>query len=255
MVNLTARAAGRCSTPSFARYLGAWVSAQTVAVLAQAAEPFAFRGGTARTGVRLARALLATGLLGLLEREVFGQDVPGANDNASGSAFAAALAVECATARLEGTRIVLLLTGCEESGTLGAQPFLDAHDTSGWLFVNFDDVGGAATLRYLRREGVISKFRADASLVAVAEGVASGRPELRLAPTDSAAGLTYDTSAVIARGRRALSLSAQDGFIPDLHWPTDAYENVYRDAIDRTLETGREMSAAIDRDEAVAPSA
>ena len=87
---------------------------------------------------------------------------------------------------------MLVITGCEESGTLGSQAFLDAHDTDGWLFLNFDNVGGGGTLRYLRREGVITHWDADEGLVRVAEGVARqpagaadgrrgppGRPDLR----------------------------------------------------------------------------
>ncbi|MGI9557323.1 MAG: hypothetical protein ACR2N5_05200, partial [Solirubrobacterales bacterium] len=76
------------------------------------------------------------------------------------------------------------------------------------------------------------------------------RPDLRMGPADSPAGLTYDSSPITARGGRALTLSTQDGSIPNLHRETDTYENVDRDGIGRTLEAGRELLAAIDRGEA-----
>jgi hypothetical protein len=146
---------------------------------------------------------------------------------------------------------VLLITGCEEAGLLGAQAFLRAHDTSGWLFVNFDNVGGPATLRYIRREGLVQKWDADPALVAIAERIRADRPELGLEPADRPIGLTYDATAVLARGGRALTFVAGDrGVIPNYHSPTDTVENVAPEALSRALEVGREMLRAVDRGEA-----
>ncbi|HEX2436492.1 MAG TPA: M28 family peptidase, partial [Solirubrobacterales bacterium] len=147
------------------------------------------------------------------------------------------------------TRIVVLMTGCEESGLLGAQAFLAGRDTAGWLFVNFDSLGGPATLRFLRREGVLAKWNADRRLVDIAERLRARRPELGLEPTDRPAGLTYDSSPVLARGGRAITFSAQDETIPNLHLPSDTLDNVDPDVLSRALEAGREMIAAIDRGE------
>jgi hypothetical protein len=190
--------------------------------------------------------VLAASLALLAERELLGEDVPGANDNASGSAVAAVLASEVAREPLGTTRLFLLLTGCEEAGTLGAQAFLDAHETDGWLFLNFDTVGGDGSVRFLRREGVLAKWGADPGLIAAAQQVADARPDLRMSPEDSPAGLTYDSSPVLAAGGRALTISVQDGFLPNLHWPTDTYENVDEDGVRRTLEAGREVVRAVD---------
>lgn len=236
--------------PLLAAYLTRWISLQSAAVLAQGAAPLLERFRAGRAVLIAARVAIASSLALLLERELRGEDVPGANDNASGAATAAQLAVECAADPPAGTRVVLLMTGCEEASLLGAQAFLRGHDTSDWLFLNFDSVGGPATLRFLRREGVIRKWDADPGLVRAAESVRSARPDLRLDDTDAPAGLSYDVSPVLARGGRALSFSAQDATIPNLHWPTDVFENVDPDAIARALEAGREMIAAIDRGEA-----
>lgn len=236
--------------PNFVGHLNRWIAIQTFAALAQAADPVADRIGGGRAGIGVCRVILAAGLALLGERELRGVDVPGANDNASGAAVAAQLAVEVANDPLESTRVVLLLSGAEEAGTLGAQAFLRSKDTSGWLFLNFDSVGGPGTLRYLRREGVIAKFRSDRRLIEAGAALAKRREDLRMAPTDSPAGLTYDSSPITARGGRAMTLSTQDGLIPNLHCESDTFENVDRDGIERTLEAGRELLAAIDRGEA-----
>lgn len=236
--------------PAFQAYLLRWISAQSAAVLVGVGEPVLARFRAGRAALAGARAIAAAGLALLAERELRGADVPGASDNASGVAVAAGLMLEHADRRLESTRLVFLATGCEESGLLGMQAFLHEHDTSGWLFLNVDSVGGPGTVRYLAREGVLQRWPADPRMLAVAERVARRRPELGLSREDDPAGLTYDTTAVLARGGRGLTLSVQDGTIPNLHWPTDTPENVDPGAIARTLEAAREIVAAIDRGEA-----
>lgn len=248
--HLDASRSGLVFHPAFAPYLGRWITAQSAAVLAGAAEPLLSRLRAGRAALAAARGLAATGLALLIERELRGEDVPGANDNASGVAVAATLAAEIAAGPLATTRIVLLATGCEESGLLGMQAFLRSRETRDWLFLNFDGVGAPATLRYLEREGVFIRWNSDPRLIEIAAALASRRPELGLQPTRDPAGLTYDTSAVLARGGRTLTISAQDETIPNLHWPTDTVENINRDGLGRALEVGRELIAAIDRGEA-----
>ena len=247
MAHMDTSRSGLMFDPRFVGALGAWISLQSLAGMAQAVgEPLV--GGTSRGRAMLAgaRGVLLAGLALLAEREVRGVDVPGANDNASGCGVVAALAAELAAQPLAETRVVILLTGCEEAGTLGAQAFLKERDTTGWLFLNFDNVGGPGSVRYLRREGVLTKWDADPGLVSVAEQVADADPELRLLPTDSPAGLTYDASPIHAAGGRAMTFSVQDGSIPNLHWPTDTLENVSVDGVGRTLGAGRAMVELLD---------
>jgi hypothetical protein len=248
MAHLDSSRSGLLFHPRVVGLMGRWIALNSVLVLATAAaEPLAGRHAAGRRVLAGARSVLAGGLAILLERELRGVDVPGANDNASGCAVAAVLAAEAAAAGGAGaTRIVLCLTGCEEAGTLGAKNLLRGRDTEDWLFLNFDNVGGDGTLRYLSREGVISHWDADPGLVATAADVAERRPDLRMAAEENPAGLTYDSSPVLARGGRALTLSVQDGFIPNLHLPTDTTENVDPDGVRRALEAGRELVAAID---------
>lgn len=247
MCHLDSSRSGLIFDPRFVGMLGAVIAAQSLAVLAAAVtEPLAGGRPAGRRLAGAARAISAAGLILLAERELRGEDVPGANDNASGCAVAATLAAELAAEPLQTTRVVLLMTGCEEAGTLGAQAFLREHDTDGWLFVNFDNVGGDGSVRFLRREGVLAKWDADPGLIAAAAAVAERHPELRMAPEDSPAGLTYDSSPVLAGGGRALTLSIQDGSIPNLHWPTDTLANVDRDGVSRTLRAGRELIGEIE---------
>jgi hypothetical protein len=237
--------------PRLVGWMTRWIAANSLLVLLSALlEPLATRSRLARLLLGSSRAFLAGGLGLLAERELRGVDVPGANDNASGCGVVVALAGRLAAKPLQSTRIVVLITGCEESGTLGARSFRDAHDTDGWMFLNFDNVGGPGSVRFLRREGVITKWDADPGLIDAAAGVAARRPDLRMAPEDSPAGLTYDSSPIHAAGGRALTISVQDGSIPNLHWPTDVYENIDSNGVRRTFEAGVEIVAAIDRGDA-----
>jgi hypothetical protein len=236
--------------PAAARLVGRWITVQSLAVLVGATEPLLSRFRAGRWLLAAARGIAVTGLALLAERELRGADVQGANDNASGVAVAARLIAERAEYPLQSTRLVMLATGGEEAGLLGAQEFLRTRDTEGWLFLNFDGVGAPATLRYLSQEGVFRRWPSDAGLVRLATELADRRPELALERQDIPAGLTYDTTPVLARGGRAMTLSTQDETIPNLHWPSDTPENLDHDALRRSLEVGRELIAAIDRGEA-----
>ncbi len=251
MAHMDTSRSGLIFHPQVVSLMTRWIAANSLMVVASALlEPFAGRSRLVRRLLGAMRLGLAGGLGLLAERELRGVDVPGANDNASGCGVVVSLAALLAATPLESTRVIVLITGCEESGTLGARAFRDSRETDGWMFLNFDNVGGPGSVRFLRREGVIAKWDADPGMIAAATGVGDRRADLRMAPEDSPAGLTYDSSPIHAAGGRALTISVQDGSIPNLHWPTDVLENVDRDGIARTLEAGAELVAAIDRGEA-----
>ena len=251
MAHLDTSRSGLLFDPRFAGLLNHWIAIQSLATLVLPAEPWLARRAVGRALVRAARGICLAGLCLLAERELRGVDVPGANDNASGVGVVARLASEAAASPPQATRVVVLLNGCEEAGLLGAQSFLRARDTGGWLFLNFDGVGAPATLRFLPTEGILRRWPADPALIAAAERLRSVRPELGLEPAEGPIGLTYDATAVLARGGRALSLVAGDqGRIPNYHQPTDTVANLDRDVLARALEVGRELIAAVDRGEA-----
>lgn len=247
MAHVDTSRSGLMFHPRLVGWMNTWIGLNSAMIVAGAlGEPLSGRSPNLRRALRLARAVLLGGLGVLGERERRGVDVPGANDNASGVAVVATLAAELAAEPLASTRVVVCLTGCEEAGTLGARAFLREHETEGWLFLNVDNVGGSGSVRYLRREGVIARWDADPGLIAAAESVARAEPGLRMASEDAPAGLTYDSSPVHARGGRALTLSVQDGFIPNLHRPSDTVANVDLGGVRRTLRAARGIAAAVD---------
>jgi hypothetical protein len=247
LAHLDSSRSGLLFDPRFAPQLQRWISLQAIATALLPAEPLLARSAAGRALAGVARAISAAGVALLAERELRGVDVPGANDNASGVGVAFQLAAEVAAAPLASTRLVILLTGCEESGLLGIRSFLRRHDTRGWSFVNFDSVGSSATLRYLPTEGVMRRWAADPALVSLAARVARARPELGLAPADGPIGLTYDATAVLAAGGRAITFVAGDnGLIPNYHRPSDTLANVDRETLARAVVVGRELLALID---------
>jgi Peptidase family M28 len=239
----------------FLPFLHAWIGTQAAAFGIAVAGPLLRRLPLGRRLIAGAYGVLLAGLGILIERELRGVDVPGANDNATGVAAVATLASELHPEPLSSTRVICLFTGCEEAGLLGADAFVRELETSeedwrSWTFLNFDGVGAPATLRFLRQEGVLNKWPADAHLARIAQEVSERRAELGLEGTSHNAGLTYDTTPVMARGGRAITFSTQDETIPNYHSPTDTVENLDPTALGRAIEVGREMLAAIDRGEA-----
>jgi hypothetical protein len=235
--------------PRLVRHLSQLLQIPAASSMALAAGPALRRlpGGRGLNAVALAGTVFSLAML--LERELLGEDVRGASDNASGTAVALQLAAECAAAPLAHTEVDLLITSCEESGLLGAQAYARRHrmraaDTT---FLNFDTVGGDVPLTYILREvsGAVTHAAPD-RLVDLVEEIAARRPELDLRPAHSTPGLPTDATPMLARGWDAITLLAQGDTIPNYHWPTDTYENVAPHTVERTLETGRELLRALD---------
>ncbi len=196
-----------------------------------------------------ALAGMAFSLVMIAERELRGEDVPGASDNASGAAIAMQIAAECAASPLQHTEVDVLITSCEESGMLGAQAYarkqrLRAAETT---FINFDTLGGPAPVTYILREGSATVNRpASERLIGLLEAIAKRRPDLGLTPARTTPGLPTDATPMRARGWEAVTLLAQGKTIPNYHWPTDTYENVDPPTVGRALEAGRELLLALD---------
>lgn len=233
--------------PKVTPHLGNAVAAAGAALMVQGLSPVlrCFRPG--RLLVRLARVLIAAGFGLVLEREVRGQDVPGANDNASGAAACLCLASHFAQNPLERTRLVILVTGSEESGVFGMREFLASHDTCGWDFVNFDGVGADAPLRVLSKEGgPLSTLKADPALLEHVRALGEDYPDLRAEPLPDGSGLPYDATPVMEAGGRAISVVNQDGAIPNYHWPTDTANRISRPAFKRAVEFGTRLVQRLD---------
>jgi hypothetical protein len=237
--------------PAALRHLSLLASIPGAAGLILAAGPARRRLPGARPIRGAALAGLGASVALLAERELRGVDVPGASDNASGSAVAMQLAAECASNRLRNTQVDLLITGCEEVGMLGAQAYARGRPerVRGTVFVNFDTVGGDVPLTYILGEGM-PRRRASARLVGLLEQIARDRPELGLVPAPGTPGLPTDATVMMARGEEAVSLLAQGATVPHYHQPTDTYQNIAPATVGRALEVGRDLLYRLDRGQA-----
>jgi hypothetical protein len=238
--------------PAAVRYLTLLTAVPGISTFALAAEPLLRRTRVARNVRRAALTGIVFALAMLAEREIRGEDVPGASDNASGTAVAVQLAAECAARPLAHTQVDLLITSCEESGILGAQAYArGARDrVAGTIFLNFDTVGGDVPLTYVMREGTTVPRGPSQRLVRHLEQIAGDRPDLGLRPAPGTPGLPTDATVMMARGEEAVTLLAQGDSVPHYHQPSDTYENVHPPTIARTLEAGRELLTRLDREAA-----
>ena len=233
--------------PSVTPVLGKVVAAMGLALMVQAIDPLIGRRGPGRLIIWKARAMCAIAFGLILEREIAGENVPGANDNASGVGACLALASRFARDPLVHSRVVLLFTGSEESGVIGMSDFLRMNDTDGWLFVNYDGVSAHASLRVLSKEGgPLGSVAADSELLEAAAEVGRKHPELEAVPLEHGSGLPYDSTPVLVAGGRAISIVNQDGAIPDYHWPTDRFDRVSHAAFERAVSFGEQLLTEID---------
>ena len=234
--------------PRVTPHLGNAVAAVSTGVFLQALAPLLRQATPGRIVLNLARTLVLAGAVLVLERELRGEDVPGANDNASGAGACLALASHFGSDPLERTRLVVLITGSEESGVFGMRQFLRTHDTSGWLFVNFDGVGADAPLRVLSKEGgPLSNLKADPELIELSAAVGEEHPELRAEPLADGSGLPYDATPVLQAGGRAITVVNQEGAIPNYHWPTDTADRISYPALKRAIDFGAALVRRLDR--------
>ncbi len=235
--------------PAIVPHLAKLLQIPAISTLLLTAGPLVRRapGGRGLHAAALGGMVLSLAMLA--ERELRGEDVPGASDNASGAAVAMQLAAECAAAPLEHTEVDVLITSCEESGLLGAQAYARRHTLRAQetTFVNFDTVGGPAPLTYILREGSATVNRpASQRLVDLLAAIAQRRPDLGLVPARTTPGLPTDATPMRARGWDAVTLLAQGDTIPNYHWPTDTYANIDPPTVERALETGRELLRSLD---------
>jgi peptidase M28-like protein len=235
--------------PGVVPHLAKLLQIPAISALLLAAGPLVRRAPGGRTLHAAALGGMVISLAMLTERELRGEDVSGASDNASGAAVALQLAAECAASPLEHTEVDVLITSCEESGMLGAQAYARRHKRRAGetTFINFDTVGGPAPLTYILREGSATVNRpASRMLVEMLESIAQRRPELGLVPARTTPGLPTDATPMRARGWDAVTLLAQGDTIPNYHWPTDTYANIDPPTVGRALETGRELLHDLD---------
>lgn len=157
-----------------------------------------------------------------------GRFVAGAADNATGVAAVLLLAERWQAAPVDGVDLTVLLTGCEETGMLGAAAWASSNRRlrERCVFLNLDGLGFGPP-HYLQAEVPIVGLprRYDRRLLALADVVAAGveKPPVGIAlpgPTD---GLAF-----LAKGFRGLTVVGcqPNGRLPFWHQPGDTPEHV-----------------------------
>jgi hypothetical protein len=181
--------------------------------------------------------------------------VPGASDNASGAAAVLTLAELCKADPREGVEFVLLLTGCEETGLLGAIAWADQHvlELRALLtvFLNLDGLGFGAP-HLLEQEvplaGLPMRYPPDLVEKCIAIGAEAGLSEGK--PL-TVAGYT-DGLAFLARGLKGVTIIGcqPGGRLPNWHRLTDDALHMDFDAAWR----GVNLAALLTAELAAAPS-
>ncbi len=176
----------------------------------------------------LAVLWLCVNILQLLHRELYGSQVYGANDNASGTGVILSLAEKLAHDPLQNTEIWIVATGSERAGNGGTLALIKRHaqELQNAVILNLNNVG-IGYLKYITGEGTIKAYPADPELLLFSAEAVRENPEISLVPHEFR---TFTTSAYTAltRGYRAMSIMAldEDGVIPHWHWKTDLIENL-----------------------------
>ncbi|MBK04111.1 MAG: hypothetical protein CL920_34340 [Deltaproteobacteria bacterium] len=170
--------------------------------------------------------------------------VPGANDNASGTAAVLGLAhrwKEERPANTDDIELVLLLTGCEEPGLIGASAYAEQHKPSiqstPTNFINIDSIGYGHP-QIIGGEYTLAgqSVRYQAPLLALASEVAKTCDgpiaEPIIIPVQS------DGMAFELRGIHGLSFISRpdDHSMPNYHLPSDLLKNLDMDAVTEGFE-------------------
>jgi len=183
----------------------------------------------------LAEIWLFLDIVVLLHREVYGKNVYGANDNASGVGVVLALAERFSKEPLKRTELWVVATGCEEAGFVGMRAFLKQNgpELRDALILNFDNVG-IGRLRYITGEGMIRSYPSDPEMLLLSSEVVRENPDLKLSPHEYRT-LPTDGYAALVQGYRAMSVMAfdEEGVIPNWHWETDVVENLDEGVIEQ----------------------
>ncbi len=157
------------------------------------------------------------------------ETVPGANDNGTAVVALLALAERFVSQPLDGTRVILLSAGSEESFSEGIEAFGERHfdelPRDSTFFLNFEALGSTHLLA-LRGEGFLKMYEYPKRALAFIDGLAEEMdihmyPDLRLHNgTDGLEPLAagYETVALCS-----CNDLKQPGYY---HWPNDVAENV-----------------------------
>jgi hypothetical protein len=189
----------------------------------------------------------------LLIQWSLGRPVPGAADNASGVAAVLAIAEEWRTnPPADDLELLVLLSGCEESGMLGAAAWVDTHRADlralPTTFLNIDGIGfGPPRVLGAEVPAAGLPVRADPQIlelcrqIAQEMGLTDVGPHALPGPTD---GLAF-----LARGMRGVTIVGfkAGGVLPNYHTFRDTSENMDWTSARAGLEFARQVCRGMAR--------
>ncbi|MFC9872971.1 M20/M25/M40 family metallo-hydrolase [Nocardia salmonicida] len=205
---LLAKSTGR-ALPSHAMPLAALVAA-------------AMPSRKVRTGAAVVMATSAA----LMVQSMRSPTAPGANDNASGVAAVLEVARQLTLDPLPGTGVVVVFPGGEEAANGGIREWLHKNrrhlDPTATLVVNLDAVGSRGPLGVARREGLTNR-----SDVGAVDRALRAAAELNLPIDEITIPNATDAAVMTLAGLPTVSLlSVENGWISNLHQPSDTVDNV-----------------------------
>ncbi len=161
----------------------------------------------------------------------------GANDNASAVGIVLHAAERLKAEPLAHTEVWAVLSGCEEVGCYGADAFARAHraELGRAVWIALDGVGSRGRPVFITRETFLVPAPSDPDLVALAERLAAGRPDLG-AEGDTFSGAYTEGAIGVMHGFRVLTLTSapRGGVLTEWHRPTDTVENLDADVLARS---------------------
>ena len=176
----------------------------------------------------------------------FGEYTPGACDNATGIAATLALAERWAKEPIDNVELVILLSGCEEIGALGAAAWLDRHKSElkndSCSFLVFDLLGYGLP-RFLKREYSLAALPVcyPREIIRLCKNVAHHIGLNEAGPHSLMTG--SDAVAFLNRGiPGATILTFEDGgYVPNYHQMTDTSARLDFETVWSATEFGWEV--------------
>ncbi|MBT9130892.1 MAG: hypothetical protein DDT42_01220 [candidate division WS2 bacterium] len=168
--------------------------------------------------------------------------VEGANDNASGVGVVLSMAEYLKSNPLNNTQVWIVLTGCEEVGSYGADAFLRKHkskldiDNLPVYWITYDSVGGkGGELTYIDKHTFLTVAQTSKDIVNLLNKVGTDNPTLKAVPKSSRSGYT-DSHIAEKFGLKNVTFLHQtkDGALPFWHRQSDNLKNIDKDLVERT---------------------
>ena len=205
-------------------------------------------GGTALSIVQFVPTVVLIFYVPFLADILLSGTVPGANDNASGTATVLRLAERYRGRNaLDRFDVWVLLTGAQETGAEGMHAWLKRHrrqlDPLSTIVLNVDEVG-AGTIRYAVKEGPLLALKQHPRLARLCDQIKEEDTDQRYEAQSTTSRTVGDAYAARSRGIPAITISCAPA--PHHHRVTDTAENIDPQALDRAFRFCSELIELID---------